>query len=70
MSTYKYKRHSRAHAEQRRACRADAYIARVGLFAAAGHEEQVAKVIEITHVKEYHDEGERFANPGSHSVAT
>ena len=43
--------------------RADAYKAQVGLFA-AGHdyEEQVAKVIEITHVKEYHDdEGERVA---------
>ena len=43
--------------------RADAYKAQVSLFA-AGHdyEEQVAKVIEITHVKEYHDdEGERVA---------
>ena len=38
--------------------RADAYIARAGPFA-VGHEEQVAEVIEITHVKEYHDEGER-----------
>ena len=50
----------RAHAKQKRA---DAYKAQVGLFA-AGHdyEEQVAKVIEITHVKEYHDdEGERVA---------
>ena len=49
----------RAHAKHtQEACRPDAYIPRDGLFA-AGHEEQVAEVIEITHVKEYHDEGER-----------
>ena len=40
--------------------RADAYIARAGLFA-VGHEEHVAEVIEITHVKENHDESERVA---------
>ena len=38
--------------------RADRRLHRTGLFA-VGHEEQVAEVIEITHVKEYHDEGER-----------
>ena len=51
----------RAHAEHtQEACRPDAYIARAGLFA-VGHEEHVAEVIEITHVKENHDEGERVA---------
>ena len=39
----------------------DAYIARAFSLLVMTHEEQVAEVIEITHVKEYHDEGERVA---------
>ena len=50
----KHAKHTRQGVQSRR-------LHRTGLFAAAGHEEQVAKVVEITHVKEYHDEGERVA---------